>query len=205
MLKKSLLAVPVAAGLFAAFVATRPAEHTVVRSVTVFAPAAVAYGHVASFHRWAAWSPWGALDARSAEFGGPAAGLGATYRWRGSERLAEGLMRIIEARPASELVVSIASEKRLGQDSTLTFAFAPDGPGTRVSLEMAEKLSFVGKALHAFDRHDPDRTLGPDFEAGLSALKGIAECEAFEAGVGDGVREGVPAGALSAVIAQPAK
>lgn len=203
MAKKSLLALAVAVGLFAAFVATRPGEHRVVRSVTVFAPADVAYGQVASFHRWGAWSPWRTPDGTNVEYGGPAAGLGATYRWPGNERLGEGLMRIIEARPDAELVISIVSVKRLGDDTNVTFAFAPDGAGTRVSMELAERLGFVGKAARLFDGRDAERTIGPDFEAGLAALKGIAECEAFEAATSPGVSEPVPVGALSAVVERP--
>lgn len=205
MAKKSLLAAAVAAGLLAAVVATRPGEHKVVRSVTVFAPAAVAYGHVASFQRWAPWSPWGSLDPRKVEYGGPTAGLGATYRWNGNERLDEGLMRIISARPPAELVISVVSEKRLGDDSTITFAFAPDGAGTRVSLELSEKRGFIGKARHLFDGSDMDRIVGPDFEGGLAALKGIAECEAWEANTGGTVSDAVPQGALSAVVDHPAR
>lgn len=204
MVKKSLVALVVAVGLLAAFVATRPDQYRVVRSVTVFAPAAIAYGHVANFHRWSAWSPWGTIDPRiKVEYGGPVAGTGATYRWTGNDRLGEGRMTIVAAKPAAELVISLERPRRWEDGSTVTFAFAPEGAGTRVSWEMAGRLGFVGKALGLFG--DADRTVGPDFEAGLSALKGIAECEGWEAGTGSAVSESIPEGALSAVVERPSK
>lgn len=195
MLKKILLVVVVVLAVLAVVVATRPDRYEVARSVTVAAPAAVAYGQVADFHRWDAWSPWAKLDpAMKAEYGGPAVGAGATYHWAGNAKVGEGRMTVTAATPASEVVIKLEFLKPMEDTSTTTFAFAPEGGGTRVTWTMAGKLGFVGKAMCLVK--NMDQMMGPDFEKGLAALKGVAEAEA---------RAAAAAAPAPAVLAAPAK
>ncbi|HET6921929.1 MAG TPA: polyketide cyclase, partial [Anaeromyxobacteraceae bacterium] len=60
---------------------------------------------------------------------------------------------------------------------------------------MAGKLGFVGKAMCLVK--DMDQMIGPDFEKGLAALKGVAESEARKAAAA--------ATAVPAAVAAPAK
>lgn len=177
MLKKVLLIVVAVVVVLSAVIVTRPDRYEVVRSVTVAAPAAIAYEQVADFHRWEAWSPWAKLDpAMKAEYGGAAAGPGATYHWVGNDEVGEGRMTITGARPGSEVVIKLDFVKPMEDTATATFLFAPEGAGTKVSWLMAGKLGFIGKAMCLVK--DMDQMIGPDFEKGLTALKGVAESEA---------------------------
>ncbi len=57
MLKKVLLAVAVLVVVFIGVVLSRPDTYHVERSLTVGAPADIAFAHVADFHAWEEWSP----------------------------------------------------------------------------------------------------------------------------------------------------
>ena len=194
MLKKILIAVAAAIAVLAVFIATRPDEYKVARSVTVAAPAAVAYQQVADFHNWEAWSPWAKLDpGMKTEYGGPAAGTGATYHWVG-DKVGEGRMTITGARPGSEIAVKLDFLKPMEETAATTFLFAPDGAGTKVTWAMAGKLGFIGKAMCLVK--DMDKMIGPDFEKGLASLKDVAESEARKVAA---AAPAVPAGVASPV------
>jgi Polyketide cyclase / dehydrase and lipid transport len=180
MLKKILAAAVIAIAVLALVVATRPADYKVERFVTVSAPAAVAWAQVADFHGWEAWSPWAKLDpGMKAEYGGAASGTGATYHWTGNDKVGEGRMTITGARPGSDVVIRLEFLKPMEDVATSTFSFAPDGAGTKVSWAMSGKLGFVGKAMCMVK--SMDKMMGPDFEKGLAALKGVAEAQARKA------------------------
>ena len=194
MLKKILIAAAAVIALLAVFIATRPGQYQVARSVTVAAPAAVAYEQVADFHRWDAWSPWAKLDpGMKTEYGGPAAGTGATYNWVG-DKAGEGRMTITNARPGSEIVIKLDFLKPMEETATTTFLFVPEGAGTKVTWTMAGNTGFIGKAMCLIK--DMDQMIGPDFEKGLTALKGVAESEAQKVAA---AAPAVPAGVAAPV------
>jgi hypothetical protein len=196
MLKKILIVVVAAIAVLALIISTRPDQYQVVRFVTVTAPAAIAYEQVADFHKWEAWSPWGKLDpGMKTEYGGPAAGTGSTYHWVGNDKVGEGRMTITDARPGSEIAIKLDFLKPMEETATATFLFAPEGAGTKVTWAMAGKMGFIGKAMCLIK--DMDQMMGPDFEKGLTALKGVAESEARK------VVAAAPA--VPAVVAAPVK
>ncbi len=179
MLKKVLFVLVAAVVVLAGVIATRPDRYRVVRSVTVAAPAAIAYEQVADFHRWEPWNPFGKNDpAMKVEYGGPAAGTGATYHWVSTGETGEGRMTITGARPGSEIVIKLDFLKPMEDTATATFRFEPDGAGTMVSWAMDGKLNFIGKAMCLVK--DMDQMIGPMFEKGLADLKGFAEAEAVK-------------------------
>jgi hypothetical protein len=177
MLKRvSMVAVVVIAAL-AAFVATRPGAYGIERSIATAAPPEVAYAQVADLHRWEAWSPWAKLDpAMRSEYGGTAAGEGATYHWAGNSKAGEGRMTVTRAQPASEVVIRLEFLEPMEDTAVTTFRFTPQAGGTQVTWRMEGKLGFVGKAMCLVK--SMDRMIGPDFERGLAALKAVAESEA---------------------------
>lgn len=180
MLKKILLVLVAAVVVLAVVIATRPGQYRVVRSVTVAAPATVAYEQVADFRRWEPWNPFAKLDpAVKIEYAGAASGPGATYHWVGEGQTGEGRMTITDARPGSEIVIKLDFLKPMEDTATATFQFEPDGEGTKVSWAMAGRLNFVGKAMCLVK--SMDQMVGPMFEKGLQDLKGVAEAEASKA------------------------
>ena len=180
MLKKVLLAVAAALVVLAVVIATRPSDYRIQRTTRIAASPEVVYGQVASLRRWEAWSPWAKLDpGMKAEYGGPEAGPGATYHWSGNKAVGEGRMTVLDVRPAAQVRIHLEFLAPMKDEAITTFGFAPAGDGTEVTWDMAGKMGFVGKAMCLVT--SMDQVIGPDFEKGLAALKGVAEAQARSA------------------------
>jgi hypothetical protein len=180
MVRKVLLGVVVALAALATFVASRPDDYRVQRSARIAAPVGVVYAHVVSLHRWEAWSPWAKLDPRmSVEYGGPEAGPGATYAWKGNRDVGEGRMTVLDAKPDAQVVLHLEFLAPMKDEATTTFDLAPAGGATEVTWSMSGKLGFIGKAMCMVS--SMDRMVGPDFEKGLARLEAVAEEEAQHA------------------------
>jgi uncharacterized protein YndB with AHSA1/START domain len=177
MLKKLLLAVAVVLAVFAVFVATRPDSYRVSRSRTIGAPPLTVYPLVADFHQWEKWSPWAKLDpAMKTTFSGPVAAAGSSYAWSGNDKVGEGRMTIVEARPGERLRLQLEFIKPFASTSSTEFGFAAKAGGTETVWTMEGHNNFVGKAFSVFV--NMDKMIGNDFEKGLSQLKAVAEAEA---------------------------
>lgn len=177
MLKKVLIGVGGVVALLVAVVATRPATLRVERSAVIAAPAEVAYGHVANFRKWKAWSPWEERDpSQVSTYDGAESGKGARYAWKGNDEVGQGRMEILEAEAPRHLHLHLEFIEPFASVSTTTFKFEPEAGGTRVRWIMDSKNNFVSKAFGLFV--DMDKMLGADFEKGLASLARVAEAEA---------------------------
>jgi len=184
MLKKIGIALGVLVVALVALIASRPGTYRVTRSATVAAPASIAYAQVADFHRWEAWSPWAKLDPdMSSSYAGRDGAVGASYEWKGNDKVGEGRMTVVEARPAQLVAIRLEFLKPWTSTSATRFEFAPvEGEGrpvdagTRVTWTMDGESDFMGKAFSLFT--DLDKMIGSDFERGLANLKTVAESQA---------------------------
>jgi hypothetical protein len=173
MLTKILAGVATGSALLAGFVASRPSEFHVERSIDVAAPPARVAAHVNDFRAWTAWSPWEKKDpALKRTYSGPPSGEGASYAWEGNADVGEGRMTI-ERTSATETRVRLEFLKPFAATNTATYSFVPAAGGTRVTWGMDGEAGFVAKAFHLF--FDMDALVGKDFEQGLAALKTAAE------------------------------
>jgi polyketide cyclase/dehydrase/lipid transport protein len=176
MLKKIALAVAALIAVFAAVVASRPPHYKVARSTLVQAPAPAVYARVADFHAWEKWSPWEKLDPGMQKvFSGSDGAPGATYAWKGNDKVGEGRMTVLEARPPEALGIRLEFVKPFASACTTGFQFAPQQAGTQVTWTMEGDNDFIGKAFSLF--LDMDRMIGGDFERGLASLKALAEAD----------------------------
>ena len=138
MFKRILIGIAAIVVAFAAFVASRPSNYKVERSIVVEAPAARPYARVADFHRWEGWSPWAKLDpAMKVDFAGPESGVGATYHWKGNDKVGEGRMTITRVVPDELVQIKLEFLKPWEQTSLTEFAFAPAPGGTKVTWSMS--------------------------------------------------------------------
>ncbi|HYV66579.1 MAG TPA: SRPBCC family protein [Myxococcales bacterium] len=177
MLKKLLVAVVIVVTIFAVFVATRPASYRVSRSAAIAAPPLSIYPLVADFHQWDKWSPWAKLDpAMKTAYAGPVAAPGSSYSWSGNDKVGEGKMTIVEAKPGERLRLRLEFLKPFASTSATEFSFSPKAGGTETSWTMEGHNDFLGKAFGVF--MDMDKMIGNDFEKGLKQLKAVAEAEA---------------------------
>jgi hypothetical protein len=158
-------------------VATRPSSFRLERSARIEAPAEVVYEQVADFHRWQGWSPWAKLDPQmKTSCDGPAAGPGAIYAWSGNEKVGEGRMAVLGAKPGESVDIRLEFLKPWKSINSTNFTFRRESGGTRVTWAMAGHNDFMAKAFSLFV--DMDKMIGADFEKGLAQLKAVAEAEA---------------------------
>jgi hypothetical protein len=150
----------------------QPGEFAVERTALIQVPAAAVYSQVSDFRRWSAWSPWERLDpSMQKTFTG--VGAGATYAWKGNRDVGEGIMTMTETVPPSLLRIKLEFLKPMEGTSDTTFAFKPEGGGTKVTWTMTGKNDFVGKMFCLF--MNMDKMVGGDFERGLASIKALAE------------------------------
>jgi Polyketide cyclase / dehydrase and lipid transport len=174
MLVKIVAALAVIVIGFVAFVATRPSEYRVARTVTMAAPASAVFAQVNDFHRWGAWNPWAKIDPTMKQtYEGAPAGPGAVYTWAGNKEVGEGRMTVTESRPKDLVRINLEFLKPFAGRSTAEFTFRREGDRTAVTWSMVGQANFIAKIIHLFV--DMDTMIGGNFERGLADLKSIVE------------------------------
>lgn len=174
MLKKIglILAVLIAALLVAA--ATRPDSFRMERSITINAPADKVFPLINDLGQWAAWSPWEKKDAAmKRKLSNPSAGVGASYDWQGNSEVGTGRMQITESTAPSKLVIQLDFIEPFAARNTSAFNLTAQGSSTQVTWSLEGQNNFVSKLMQVF--FSMDSMVGPDYEAGLKALKALAE------------------------------
>lgn len=164
---------------FMGYVAQRPDEFTVTRTIKIAAAPETIFPHMNNLHKSHAWSPWMKLDPNmSVTFEGPEEGEGASYKWNGNDKVGEGSLAITVSRP-NELVTSRLEFIRPFEDKAMVdFALQPEGNETQVTWKMYGKQPFLQKVMCMF--MNMDAMIGKDFEAGLANLKALVETPAKE-------------------------
>lgn len=174
MIRKFLLLLVAVIVILVVVIATRPATFHIERSASIAAAPAAVFAQVNDFHNWAAWSPWEKLDPQMKKtFEGPAAGAGASYGWVGNEEVGEGKMTIQNSAAPSSVAIKLDFIKPFPASNDVTFTFAPEGAGTKVTWGMDGTNNFMMKAFSLFG--GMDKMIGSDFERGLAALKSTTE------------------------------
>jgi hypothetical protein len=155
------------------FATTRPDSFSVERRTVIQAPADKIQPLIADFHRWSDWSPWEKLDpGMKRTFGGPPAGPGATYEWKGNKDVGSGRMEVKSAAPDKVSVKLDFIEPFEGHNMT-DFVLNPKDGGTEVRWVMSGPAPFISKLMGVFV--SMDTMIGKDFEKGLVQLKAAAE------------------------------
>lgn len=173
MLKKLLVVVLVAVVGLLGYAATRPDSFVIQRGTTITAPPERVYALINDLHAFNTWNPWALKDPTTKmAYEGPASGPGAAYSWD-SQGLGQGRMQIIEAVPARLVAARLEFIKPMAALNRVDFTLQPDGAATRVTWAMSGPMPFVSKLMSIF--FSMDKMVGPDFEAGLSNLKALAE------------------------------
>jgi len=167
-----LLALAVALAVLVIFVALRPDEFRVARSVTIPAPAPVVFEQVNDFHNWEGWSPWAKLDPNAKNsYEGADAGEGAKFHWEGNNQVGAGAMTLLESRPHELIRLRLEFLRPFKATNAVEFAFQPAGEGTLVTWSMTGKNNFMAKAVGLFI--DCEKMCGGQFEQGLANLSSV--------------------------------
>ena len=159
---------------FLIFVASRPSDFRITRSLSIAAPAETVFPHVNNLQKWDAWSPWAKLDPDAKRtFQGPAEGPGAEFKWAGNKKIGEGQMMIIASRPAEFIRIRLEFFKPFKATNLAEFEFKAENNRTTVIWSMTGMYNFFSKIFGLFV--NMDKMIGGDFEKGLASLKSVAE------------------------------
>lgn len=154
--------------------ASKPDSFRVERKTAISVPPSAVFPYVNDFHNFSKWSPWEKLDPNMLRtFGGAESGPGATYGWTGNDKVGEGSMTILDARPSEEIRMKLEFFKPFAATNTAIYDFKPTASGSEVTWAMEGPNSFTGKLFSVFA--DMDSMIGKDFESGLANLKVAAE------------------------------
>ena len=152
----------------------KPATLRLSRSAVIAAAPERVYPLLEDFHEWTKWSPWEDRDPNMTRtYTGAIRGVGAKYAWAGNRKAGSGSMEITDAKPSSDLTIALHFLKPFEAHNTTEFTLRPQGQMTEVTWTMSGDNTFASKLFSVFV--SMDKLVGKDFEAGLAALKSVAE------------------------------
>jgi Polyketide cyclase / dehydrase and lipid transport len=177
MLAYILIGLGVLLVVFLIAAATRPDDLRVERSISISAPAALAFAQINDLRKWQEMSPYAKVDpAAKYTFAGPAAGVGSSLDWAGNAKVGTGRMTITDSRPDELVRFKFEFFKPWYCTNTTDFIFRPTSSGAEVTWAMFMKNNFLAKASGLV--MNMDKMMGESFEAGLVNLKNLAEAAA---------------------------
>jgi uncharacterized protein YndB with AHSA1/START domain len=163
--------------VLAIVIATRPGTYQIERSMTITAPSEIVFTNLEDFHRWPSWSPWEKLDPNMTRtFSGAPTGVGSQYAWAGNDKVGEGRMTILEARPNQLVAIRLEFLKPWKSTSSTHFTLASQTDETKVTWTMNGTNDWMAKAMGLV--MNMDKMIGSDFERGLTNLKTLSEGQA---------------------------
>ena len=156
------------------FIATRPADFRIERSISIAASAEQLFPYINDLGKFQQWSPWAERDPNmTMEFDGPQSGVGAKVSWSGNKEVGAGSMTITESKENALIRYALDFLKPMKANHVAEFLLHEDGGSTRVSWVMTGQQDFMGKAFGLF--MNLDKMVGGDFEQGLAKLKRLTE------------------------------
>jgi Polyketide cyclase / dehydrase and lipid transport len=174
MLTYILIGVAVLLVVFLIVAVRQPDDLRVKRSITISAPATLAFAQINDLRKWQEISPYAKYDpAAKFTFAGPASGVGSSAEWAGNSKVGAGRMTITESRPDELVRFKFEFFKPWYCTNTTDFIFRSTGAGTDVTWAMSMKNNFIAKASGLV--MNMDKMMGESFEAGLVNLKNLAE------------------------------
>jgi hypothetical protein len=160
--------------LFLIFVATRPNEFRVERSILLNAGPQTLFPYLNDLHRSNEWSPWAKLDPNmKLTYEGPQAGPGASYSWDGNKQVGAGRLSILESTPDKQVKLKVEFLRPFASTSIADQTLSAEGPQTKLTWGMNGTHNFISKLFCLF--MNMDKMIGKDFEKGLNNLKTIVE------------------------------
>lgn len=173
MLKNIALVVVLLIAGVLLFALTKPDAFRIERSITIKAPPEKVSALLTDFKQWAAWSPWENKDpAMKRSYSGAANGKGAVYGWEGNKNVGTGRMEILDAQP-QKVTIKLDFLAPFEAHNTAEFVLEPQGDSTKLTWAMFGPANYMSKVMSVV--MSMDKMVGPDFEAGLANLKGLAE------------------------------
>jgi len=147
-----------------------PKEFTIERSVRVQAPVELVFDQVNDLKNWQKWSPWFSVDpTMEVTYSDRAAGAGSSYSWAG-ESAGEGTLQITKSIVAQRIETQMDFGEMGSAQGFWDFSLQDRVTSVTWGFEGKNSGVFGGWFTVMMDG-----MVGPQFEAGLQALKTVAE------------------------------
>lgn len=174
MVKLMLVVVALLLAALMLYVATRPANFRIQRSIRIAAPREKLFAYVSDLHNMDAWSPWEALDpAMRKTHSGPSSGVGAGYEWQGNNKVGHGRMAIVEAVAPERVLIKLDFLKPFEAHNMAEYQLVESDGATEFTWAMYGPNNVLSKVMGLF--FNMDKMVGAQFEQGLKELKTVAE------------------------------
>src|SRR5258706_6534048 len=113
--------------------ALRPSAFRVERSTLIKAPPEKIFAMINDLHRFNTWNPFEKMDPKiKGSYSGAESGKGAAYAWE-SVKVGTGRMEIIDAAPASKVVMKLDFLKPFEGHNTAEFTLEPKSDATAIT------------------------------------------------------------------------
>lgn len=156
------------------YATTRPDTFSIERTVLVHAPAERLVPLIQDLRQFSRWNPFEKKDpAIKRQYGGPAAGEGATLDFEGNDQTGQGRVSVVRVVPPQEVHMTLDMVKPMVCHNAIVFRLQTVPQGTQVTWAMSGAVPYLGKLVHLF--FSMERMVGGEFEAGLADLKALAE------------------------------
>jgi len=152
-----------------------PKTYDVSRSTSISKPVSEVFEYVRSLKKHDEWGPWAKKDPNmTKEFQGTDGEVGAISSWKGNKEVGEGEQEIIAIKENEVVETQLRFFKPWKSESDAYIKVNDEGNGsTKVTWGFAGKNKFPVSILMLF--MNMDKSVGKDFEQGLSDLKSILE------------------------------
>lgn len=175
-LKTILIILLALAGLFVILGLMGPKTFRVERSAVIAAPAEVVFNRVGKLGEMKNWGPWQEMDKDQVQsIEGTDGAVGAVWKWEG-DTVGKGMQEIVAIEANKSVRTKLTFLEPMEAVNEATYDLESMGDSTRITWGLQGENGFVGRVMGVF--MDMDKMLGPDFEKGLSNLKGLAEADA---------------------------
>jgi uncharacterized protein YndB with AHSA1/START domain len=176
---KILLALVVLLGGFLVYVASRPDEFDIARSVMVSASPEKIFPLINNGKRMDEWAAWQDLDPGvKITYSGPDEGVGSKSSWTSDGPMGHGSSSITESVPNKSVVYELEYTKPAMMKQTAELVIEPQGDQSKVTWSVRGTYDFMGKLVNAV--MDMDAVIGKMFDDGLKNLKTMAENQPAE-------------------------
>jgi uncharacterized protein YndB with AHSA1/START domain len=205
ILKKLLIGLVALVVLFIVVGFLLPRQFKVEREVTIAAPQIPVYQMISAPTNWPKWAVWNKRDPNmKMTFSGTGADAGAKWSWE-SKTEGSGAMEFTEADSPRRIAYKL-SFPEMGMDSKgeLKLTAISDSV-TKISWSNEGDLG--GNPVFRYFGLFMDKLIGPDFEAGLAALKTLVEKQVADQAKAKAEETAAPAaapGAAPPAVAEPA-
>ena len=148
---------------------------TVERSQSMNASTEAIWAKVGDLTQWNDWSPWAEMDPNmQSTYTGEPGAVGSTSSWTGNRKVGQGSMKITSSDAPNKVDIDLSFIKPFKAENQVEMLITGSGDASEVTWRMHGEHNFMTKLMSRFGK-TMDKMVGPDFEKGLTKLKGLVE------------------------------